>query len=58
MKLRLTVVHEYEAVPEYYGTDDPKEMAKIDEVQWADILNMAIQDPDSAITAKIEPVEE
>lgn len=34
VKLRATVVMDYEAHPDNYGTSDPAEMAKIDRENW------------------------
>jgi hypothetical protein len=31
VRLRCTIEFDYDAKPEYYNTDDPVEMAKIDE---------------------------
>lgn len=30
IKLKLTLTHEYEAEPGFYGTEDPDKMAQID----------------------------
>jgi hypothetical protein len=36
MKLRATIIVEYDAEPEYYGTADPTEMAALDQANWDD----------------------
>ena len=44
MKLVMTVVYEYDADPENYGTNDPVEMAKIDAPNWFSALDFAFQE--------------
>ena len=61
MKLRMTVVYEYEADPEFYETEDPKKMAEIDMPNWLDLLSMEVQydgESKETVKVKIEPVEE
>jgi hypothetical protein len=50
VKLRLTMVCEYEASPEHYGTHDPVEAAKIDQVQIAD-------DPTAGLALLVEAID-
>lgn len=54
-RLRVTVVAEYDADPESYGTSNPLHMAKIDQASWE-------QEPDYLVdmlieqgTIKVEP---
>jgi len=58
VKMRLTIVCEYVANPEHYGTEDPVEMAKIDMKNFSenpDLLSeMIITDEYTAI---VEPVK-
>lgn len=57
-KLRMTVVYEYDADPEFYESDDPKKMIKIDMENWSDLLADAIRYDESDVKVKIEEVED
>jgi hypothetical protein len=50
VKLRLTMVCEYDVDPEHYGTHDPVEAARIDQVQIAD-------DPTSGLALLVEAID-
>lgn len=57
MRLRMTVVIEYDADPVFYETTDPEEMAAIDQKQWASIVEFALQDGEIYdIKVKTEPI--
>lgn len=54
----MTVVYEYDADPEFYESDDPKKMIKIDMENWSDLLADAIRYDESDVKVKIEEVED
>ena len=61
-RLRATVTFEYEAAAtELYGTDDPAEMAAIDQAEMRDDIDLVfyimatMADADAIVT--VEPVE-
>ncbi len=57
IKLRLTVTMEYEADPEYYGTDDPVKMAAIDQTNFFEYpRSLYEQLSEDGINVKVEPV--
>ena len=59
-KLRLTIVVEYDADPEYYDTTDPAAMAEIDSSNWDEFgLSMlwTVEDNWDDVVIKVEPVD-
>jgi len=61
VRLKCIVTVEYDAFPENYGTDDPLEMASVDEENFLDdpnslyeFLEYRMEDED--FTIKVEPV--
>jgi hypothetical protein len=59
MKLRATLVVEYEPEPVHYNTDDPAEMAAIDQKNWTrDPAMLLASFEDEEFTITVEPVTE
>ena len=60
MKLRATIVIEYEANPDHYDTDDPKRAAEIDEENFRDdggtLIEFVSTSPIKSV--KVESVED
>jgi hypothetical protein len=56
VRLRATVVLEYDAHPDNYGTDDPAKMAQIDASNFNDDRDFFWQLVDDDGTIKVEPV--
>lgn len=63
-RLRVTITYEYDSSGESYGTNDPVEMAKIDENSWHEhpelclsFLEEDVRDSVVPFTVKVEPVE-
>ena len=58
VKLRLTIVGDYEVNPESYETNDPSEIAKIDEIEVRFYLEDCLDWLDSTVLFNVEVVEE
>lgn len=59
-RLKVTITYEYDAEPEHYDTDDPTEMAKIDQHNWDDYLDFCIDmltSNEENMHIKVEPVD-
>lgn len=56
MKLRLTITVEYDADPEYYGTDNAQKMAEVDQENFDSDPNTLIELlNDVEYEVKVEP---
>jgi len=57
IRLRVTIVVEYEPDPEHYGTDDPAAMAHIDQDNWnSDPLRLFSSFDDDEFKVTVEPI--
>lgn len=57
-KLRLTIITEYEANPDHYGTDDPVQMAAMDEANLIDDPVSALDMVDETAKITVEVISE
>jgi hypothetical protein len=59
VRLRATVVVEYDAHPDHYDTDDPAEMAEIDQKNWQGdpmLFWSSFEDEEYGVTVEVASV--
>lgn len=56
VRLRASLIVEYEANPKDYGTSDPKAMAKIDADNCNDDIGTFLNIDGAIVDVKVEPV--